>query len=616
MNFAFDSVKDRSNAQHAGFCFDIDMPRGHFFVVLDFAPHDYANLDASLKSKFETIANSFTSLESFSADLFLGFMAKEINNFVHNLAKQSGGPDLLCSSALCLVDGKTLSYLLRGDTRINLLKNEGLSPPDDTPGGDQRGMQLGVNHLDTPLTGEVQTYTLSEEDVVLLMTRAVAEAVAAQQFPLDGINVPEADSQLICEALLKSGAADGVDRALVVISGPFERQPSDIDELSALNELSELKKSVAVLDSRLNTLAENQERTDLPGELLEKTIDERIEQKLGQEIAELKDHLTNKPGTIDFLELDEKVKNLRTMLAGKAETAELREVQKNVLELGLANKTIANEPSAPVVVSRAGSGEALQPSGEAVVDSVPQRRRPVSFAMTALAVLLIALGAGFFGGWLSSRRAGARQEIWSVKASGREISIRREDGGGAGVVNLNATQPLNATGEQKFSSFADVQRYIETITQTKAPQSQTNPTNQSTLSTVDPARDAVTEITVKPGDSLKRFAQLYNVPAEKLMSLNPGIKRWELIRIGQKIVVPSESSAPVSPASSPSPEQSASNVPFTGTTEVTVGPGDSLNELARRFNTTAARLKELNPQMNWPRIQTGQKVMVPAPSGG
>jgi LysM repeat protein len=600
MNFAFNSVKDKSQAQHAGFCFDINMPKGHFFALLDFAPHDYANLDASLKSKLETIANSFASLESFSADLFLGFMAKEINNFVNNLAKQSGGPELLCSSALCLVDGKTFSYLLRGDTRINLLKIDGLSPLDERPNEDQRGMQLGVNHLDTPLTAEVKTYSLREEDVIVVMTGAVADAIAAEQFPLDSINLPQADSQLICGALLKLGAADGVDRALVVITGPFVR-PSDIDEFS------ELKKSVALLQLRLDTLPESQQRTDLPGELLEKTIDERIEQKLGPQIAELKDHLTNKPGTIDFLELDEKVKTLGTLLSGKAESEELRELQKNVLELGLANKAIANESSRPGVVSK----EALHPSGEEVVDSISQRRQPMSFAMTALAVLLIALGAGFFGGWLSSRRAGVRQEIWVVKASGSEISIRREDGGGSGVVNLNTARPLNATGEQKFSSFADVQRYIETLTQTTAAHSQTNPTNQSK----DPTLDAVTQITVKPGDSLKKFAQLYNVPAEKLISLNPGIERWELIQIGQKIFVPSDTAAPVS-ASSPSSAQSASISPPTGITEVTVGPGDSLNELARRFNTTAARLKELNPQMNWPRIQTGQKVIVPAPAGG
>jgi LysM repeat protein len=52
------------------------------------------------------------------------------------------------------------------------------------------------------------------------------------------------------------------------------------------------------------------------------------------------------------------------------------------------------------------------------------------------------------------------------------------------------------------------------------------------------------------------------------------------------------------------------------TTEVTLAPGDSLNELARRFNTTAERLKELNPQIsNWARVQPGQKVVVPGPAG-
>jgi LysM repeat protein len=65
--------------------------------------------------------------------------------------------------------------------------------------------------------------------------------------------------------------------------------------------------------------------------------------------------------------------------------------------------------------------------------------------------------------------------------------------------------------------------------------------------------------------------------------------------------------APASPTRNTSPASTA---------EITVGPGDSLNELARRFNTTAGRLKELNPTFNWPRIQAGQQVIIPAPAGG
>jgi LysM repeat protein len=98
------------------------------------------------------------------------------------------------------------------------------------------------------------------------------------------------------------------------------------------------------------------------------------------------------------------------------------------------------------------------------------------------------------------------------------------------------------------------------------------------------------------------------------MELNPTIAKWPLIHIGQKIVVPAPAPASSSPAAQD--DQSATNDLPGNTTEVTLAPGDSLNELARRFNTTVERLKELNPQIsNWARIQPGQKVLVPSPAG-
>ena len=45
MNFSFDSVKSKSKQQNEDFYFDLAMPHGHFFAVLDFASHDYTNLD-------------------------------------------------------------------------------------------------------------------------------------------------------------------------------------------------------------------------------------------------------------------------------------------------------------------------------------------------------------------------------------------------------------------------------------------------------------------------------------------------------------------------------------------------------------------------------------------
>ena len=186
MNFAFECAKHKSKPQNDGFYFDIDTPRGHFFAVLDFGAHDYANLNPSLQGKLETIVSSFVSVSSFSADLFLGFLAKEINNFVHNLAEQSGGPELFCSAALCLLSGDSFSFLSCGDTKISILNGGRFQPvPNETATEGEpvtRAVkQLGGENLEAPLSDEVQTIALADDDAVLVMTRAVAEGLQSEE---------------------------------------------------------------------------------------------------------------------------------------------------------------------------------------------------------------------------------------------------------------------------------------------------------------------------------------------------------------------------------------------------------------------------------------------------
>ena len=115
---------------------------------------------------------------------------------------------------------------------------------------------------------------------------------------------------------------------------------------------------------------------------------------------------------------------------------------------------------------------------------------------------------------------------------------------------------------------------------------------------------------VRPGDSLKKLAQQFNVPEQTIMEMNPTVKRWGAIRPGQRILVPA---APVAVAS-PSITNTAAP---SGTIEVVVGPGDSINRFAQRYGTTPERIRELNPQVtNWAAIQTGQKVLMPTPPSG
>jgi LysM repeat protein len=605
MNFAFDYVKHKSKPQNDGFYFNIETPRGHFFTVLDFAPHDYANLNASLQGKLETIVSSFASVSSFSPDLFLGFLAKEINNFVHNLAEQSGDPELFCSAALCLLSGNQLSYFLCGDSQINILSNGFRRPLQADNEPDIKALaQLGAENLENPLADHIKDTTLQEADVVLIMTRGVAEGL--EQSPTDLSDLSVADSQLICDSLMNASAASVADRTLVVISGPY--QPAEAAGVS------ELQQSIVALEAKIAALTENEERRSSDRGRSELILGAQLEQKFNEQVAELKEYLMAKAAAIDLLELDDKVKSLGATIAGKADTAEVLSLQRDVLKLGLTSSDQAQKAVVAETIPE-------------IVPAVTAAQPASAFTLnTALVVLLLALIAGFVGGWLGSRRPRTVPEVWSVKTTESQITIGRKDGTNRGIVTLNVTPPLKATGEQTFSSFTDVQRYLQTIAVPENTPAPTSQNSQATPVTDNRAPAPVTEITIKPGDTLQRLAQVYKVPPEKLMELNPTVNRWPAIRIGQKIFVPSSSSSasvatptptPLSPTSAVSEQaaQPAEEHAVGDTTEVRVGPGDSLNKMARRYNTTAAELKRLNPLTNWPRIQSGQKVLVPAPAG-
>ena len=579
MKFSSDSIKLRSKAQNEDFCFDLETPRGHFFAVLDFGSHDYANLNATLKAKLETIVGSFVSLSRFSAELFLGFLAKEINNFLHNLGEQSGGPELLASGALCLVNGNRLTYFLCGDVQLNVVNNGRLLPLFGTAAGDSGATtganagieRLGARNQEAPLTDVVQSFTLQDADLVLLMTRGLHEVFADRKLADEIAGVGSTDPKVICEALMKSGTSAREDRTLVVMGGPYEKYLDPV--------LADLSKAVAALESRMEALSEDLSKSSNQGP---------ADQRIAQQLEVLRDDLRGKAAKIDLLEIDERVKSLSDRLSQK--------------------ENIAG------VTTEARSAESHLRSGLAETGAENRRtQKPIMVA--ALLVLVAALVGSFVGAWMQSRVMKKSAEVWSVKTAGNQITISRLDGEPA-TVTLNFAQPVNATGEQRFSSFADAKRYIDTIAQND---SSASPSTAVTPTAENKPAEAATEITVKPGDSLKKLAQQYNVPAEKIMTLNPTITHWPTVRIGQRIFVPA---LPTTPPRTPSLVSSPSNQPSPAglppnTTEITVGPGDSLNRLAAKYNATPDRLRELNPQVtNWATIIPGQKIVVPAlPTG-
>lgn len=626
MKFAHDSLKLKSKAQNENFCFDIQTTQGHFFAVLDFAPHDYANLNATLASKLETVAGSFASLSKFSADLFLGFLAREINNFLHHLGEQSSGPEIFCSAALCLVGGSRLHYLICGDVRIDITGGRLLSLSGEaaeeigvgvdlkTPEGSlarKPGLdRLGDGKLEAPLTDQVESFDLLDDDVVLIMTRGLEAGFDRRQLPRDLVDPVSPEPKYICEALIKASASSRDDRTVVVIAGPYDHDANPL--------LSDLTNAIALLEAKVNTLAEAEAvraasaavgpsgraqsesdtgaelealRADLTAKAAKDdlaTFEEKLKaltsvlhvkasrddlagfdgkletlsaavrgtaaqddlNRLEEKLQTLITVLQGKAGKEDLLEFDEKLTPLIAAIAGKADSADLLAFKHDVLKL---NKVASAPP--PVVEPR-------------------EESRRFSIAPLLLLILLVAVGSAFLGAWLQSR---------------------------------------------VFRRAPESSNQLASVPTTVATPDSTLVSSQPPSSPAQPAT-SVAEVTVKPGDSLRKFAERYNVSLETIKEMNPSITKWNLIKPGQKINLPAQpqEQAQASPIPTPAPTTSVQPDPATstGTIEVTVGPGDSLNRFAQRYNSTPQRLRELNPQVsNWASIRTGQKLVMPSPPG-
>jgi peptidoglycan/xylan/chitin deacetylase (PgdA/CDA1 family) len=103
--------------------------------------------------------------------------------------------------------------------------------------------------------------------------------------------------------------------------------------------------------------------------------------------------------------------------------------------------------------------------------------------------------------------------------------------------------------------------------------------------------------TVRAGDTLYSIARRFNTTVSRLASLN-NLSNVNVIRVGQVLRVPGAAPAPA-PAPTPA------------TRNYTVRAGDTLSTIARRHNTTVARLAQLNNLTNVNLIRVGQVLRVP-----
>ena len=105
--------------------------------------------------------------------------------------------------------------------------------------------------------------------------------------------------------------------------------------------------------------------------------------------------------------------------------------------------------------------------------------------------------------------------------------------------------------------------------------------------------------TIQPGDTLFNIARRFGISLDDLREANPLLDPQQL-RVGDVICLP----VAVPPVECPP-----------GTREYTIQRGDTFFSLARRFDTTVARLRELNPGIDPERLLIGQRICVPAENG-
>ena len=119
--------------------------------------------------------------------------------------------------------------------------------------------------------------------------------------------------------------------------------------------------------------------------------------------------------------------------------------------------------------------------------------------------------------------------------------------------------------------------------------------------TATPLATAVATINhvVEPGDSLLYIAIKYDTTVEAIVALN-GITNVHELQIGQVLLVPG-----TTPTVAPSPTATPAGLRHT------VQPGDTLLDIALKYNTTVEALVALNGITSIHELQIGQVLLIP-----
>lgn len=108
-------------------------------------------------------------------------------------------------------------------------------------------------------------------------------------------------------------------------------------------------------------------------------------------------------------------------------------------------------------------------------------------------------------------------------------------------------------------------------------------------------------VTVRSGETLSEIADRHGVSLTRLMQAN-GITKPDHVEIGQRLTIPGSGSTARTASSSGGTQ---------GTAPYTVKSGETLSEIADRFNTTTARLIQINRISDPDLVMSGTRLQVP-----
>jgi LysM repeat protein len=135
-------------------------------------------------------------------------------------------------------------------------------------------------------------------------------------------------------------------------------------------------------------------------------------------------------------------------------------------------------------------------------------------------------------------------------------------------------------------------------------------TSTPTAAPTETATPQVTTYIVRSGDTLSLIAAQFGIPVEAIMAANnlPN----HMIQVGQELIIPVETPSPdANPQVSETPEPEPDSTPQPQTTTYVVQAGDSLSEIASRFNVALDDLMEANGIANPDSIREGQTLQIP-----